>query len=48
MDPIISAESAAAFDGLTRSNKDDLIRRQDKAFWPNGFRVSRLYPRWSI
>jgi Asp-tRNA(Asn)/Glu-tRNA(Gln) amidotransferase A subunit family amidase len=44
MDPIISAESAAAFDGLTRSNKDDLIRRQDKAFWPNGFRVSRFVP----
>lgn len=44
MDPIISAESAAAFDGLTRSNKDDLIRRQDKAFWPNSFRVSRFVP----
>ncbi len=44
MDPIISAESAAAFDDLTRSNRDDLIRRQDKNFWPNGFRVSRLIP----
>lgn len=44
MDPIISAECAAAFDGLTRSNKDDLIRRQDKAFWPNSFRVSRFVP----
>lgn len=44
MEPIISAESAAAFDDLTRSNRDDLIRRQDKNFWPNGFRVSRLIP----
>ncbi len=44
MDPIISAESAAAFDELTRSNRDDLIRRQDKNFWPNGFRSSRFVP----
>lgn len=42
--PILSAESAAAFDELTRSNQDDLIRRQDKSFWPNGFRISRLIP----
>ncbi len=44
IDPIISAESAAAFDELTRSNRDDLIRRQDKNFWPNGFRSSRFIP----
>jgi Asp-tRNA(Asn)/Glu-tRNA(Gln) amidotransferase A subunit family amidase len=44
MDPIISAESAAAFDELTRSDRDDLIRRQDKGFWPNGFRASRFIP----
>ena len=44
VDPILSAESAAAFDELTRTNRDDLIRRQDKNFWPNGFRVSRLIP----
>jgi len=44
VDPILSAESASAFDELTRSNQDDLIRRQDKSFWPNGFRVSRLIP----
>lgn len=44
MDIVLSAESAAAFDELTRSNQDDLIRRQDKNFWPNGFRVSRLVP----
>ena len=41
---VIGAESAAAFDELTRSNKDDLITRQDKNFWPNGFRVSRFIP----
>lgn len=44
MDPIISAESAAAFDELTRNNRDDLIRRQDKNFWPNGFRAARFIP----
>lgn len=44
MDPVISAESAAAFDELTRSHRDSLIRRQDKNFWPNGFRVSRFIP----
>jgi Asp-tRNA(Asn)/Glu-tRNA(Gln) amidotransferase A subunit family amidase len=44
MDVVISAESAAAFDELTRSDKDDLIRRQDKSFWPNSFRVSRFVP----
>jgi Asp-tRNA(Asn)/Glu-tRNA(Gln) amidotransferase A subunit family amidase len=44
MDVVISAESAAAFDELTRSEQDNLIRRQDKSFWPNGFRVSRFVP----
>lgn len=44
MDIVLSAESAAAFDELTRSNQDDLIRRQDKNFWPNSFRVSRFIP----
>jgi Asp-tRNA(Asn)/Glu-tRNA(Gln) amidotransferase A subunit family amidase len=41
---ILSAEAGAAFDELTRSNRDDLIRRQDKNFWPNTFRVSRFIP----
>lgn len=40
----ISAEAAAAFDELTRSNRDDLIRRQDKNFWPNTFRMARFIP----
>jgi Asp-tRNA(Asn)/Glu-tRNA(Gln) amidotransferase A subunit family amidase len=39
---ILSAESAAAFDELTRSNKDDLLVRQIKNAWPNSFRSSRF------
>lgn len=41
---ILNAESAAAFDELTRTNRDELIERQDKDFWPNSFRSARLIP----
>lgn len=41
---ILSAESAAAFDELTRSNRDDLLVRQIKNAWPNSFRSSRFIP----
>lgn len=41
---ILSAESAAAFDELTRSNRDDLMVRQIKAAWPNTFRGARFIP----
>jgi Asp-tRNA(Asn)/Glu-tRNA(Gln) amidotransferase A subunit family amidase len=41
---VLRAESAAAFDELTRTNRDDLIERQDKNFWPNIFRTARLVP----
>ena len=41
---ILNAESAAAFDELTRTNRDDLIERQDKDFWPNSFRVGQTIP----
>ncbi|HYC28826.1 MAG TPA: amidase family protein, partial [Chitinophagaceae bacterium] len=41
---ILNAESAAAFDELTRTNRDDLIERQDRAFWPNSFRAARTIP----
>lgn len=44
VDIILSAESAAAFDELTRTNRDDLIERQDKDFWPNTFRSARTIP----
>jgi Asp-tRNA(Asn)/Glu-tRNA(Gln) amidotransferase A subunit family amidase len=41
---ILNAESAAAFDELTRTNRDDLIERQDRDFWPNSFRAGRTIP----
>jgi len=41
---ILNAESAAAFDELTRTNRDDLVERQDKNFWPNSFRAGRTIP----
>lgn len=41
---ILSAEAAAAFDGLTRSGRDDLMVRQIKNAWPNVFRAARLMP----
>jgi Asp-tRNA(Asn)/Glu-tRNA(Gln) amidotransferase A subunit family amidase len=41
---ILTAEAAAAFDELTRSNRDDLLVRQVKDAWPNVFRSSRLIP----
>jgi len=42
--PILAAEAAAAFDELTRSNRDDELSRQDDAAWPNLFRAARLIP----
>ncbi|TMI63032.1 MAG: amidase [Bacteroidetes bacterium] len=41
---ILGAESAAAFDELTRTNRDDLVERQDRFFWPNGFRSGQMIP----
>ena len=41
---IIGAESAAAFDPLTRSNQDDEMVQQNKDRWPNTFRTSRFVP----
>ncbi len=41
---ILTAEAGAAFDELTRSNKDDLLARQFKGAWPNIFRASRFIP----
>lgn len=41
---VLSAEAAAAFDELTRSNRDDLLVRQDKGAWPNSFRKARMIP----
>ncbi len=39
---IISVEAAAAFDQLTRSNRDDLIVRQVHNAWPTVFRKGQL------
>lgn len=44
MSIVIGAESAAAFDELTRNDRDSLIERQDKNFWPNSFRTARFIP----
>ena len=41
---ILNAESAAAFDELTRTNRDDLVELQTKNFWPNSFRSARTIP----
>lgn len=41
---ILAAECAAAFDELTRSNRDDLLSDQRKDAWPNFFRGSRFIP----
>lgn len=41
---ILTAESAAAFDKLTRSGQDDLMVRQVRNAWPNTFRTAQLIP----
>ncbi len=41
---ILYAEAAAAFDELTRSNKDDLLVRQAKNTWPTVFRQGQMIP----
>lgn len=41
---ILEAEAAAAFDDITRSGKDDLMKRQEENAWPNVFRASRFIP----
>jgi len=41
---ILEAEAAAAFDKLTRSNRDSLLVAQHRHAWPNIFRKSRFIP----
>lgn len=41
---ILTCEAAAAFDELTRSNRDDLLTRQNGGAWPNAFRIHRVVP----
>jgi len=39
---VLGVEAAAAFDELTRSNRDSLLVSQDKGSWPNIFRMARM------
>jgi Asp-tRNA(Asn)/Glu-tRNA(Gln) amidotransferase A subunit family amidase len=44
MVPMLLAESAAAFDELTRSGRDKLLTQQKPSDWPNTFRAARFIP----
>src|SRR5439155_8175881 len=41
---LLSTEGSAAFDDLTRSGRDDLLKQQDRGSWPNTFRRRRFVP----
>lgn len=41
---MLTAEAAAAFDELTRSNRDSLMTDQRRNAWPNTFRTARFIP----
>lgn len=41
---MLNAEAAAAFDALTRSNRDSILTDQRKSAWPNSFRAARFIP----
>src|SRR5437868_14243131 len=41
---VLSTEGAAAFDELTRSGRDDLLKQQRSGSWPNTFRERRFVP----
>lgn len=41
---MLTAESAAAFDDLTRSGRDKLLTSQKDSDWPNTFRSARFIP----
>ena len=44
MTPVLEAEAAAAFDGLTMTGRDKLLTEQGQEDWPNTFRIARFYP----
>jgi Asp-tRNA(Asn)/Glu-tRNA(Gln) amidotransferase A subunit family amidase len=44
MTAMLVAESAAAFDDLTRSGRDKLLTSQKDYDWPNTFRTARFIP----
>jgi Asp-tRNA(Asn)/Glu-tRNA(Gln) amidotransferase A subunit family amidase len=41
---VLAVEGAAAFDDLTRNGRDDQMKRQERASWPNVFREARFVP----
>ncbi len=41
---VLSTEGAAAFEELTRSRRDDLLKQQESGSWPNTFRERRFVP----
>jgi Asp-tRNA(Asn)/Glu-tRNA(Gln) amidotransferase A subunit family amidase len=41
---LLSTEAATAFDDLTRSGRDELMKQQDRGAWPNTFRRRRFVP----
>jgi Asp-tRNA(Asn)/Glu-tRNA(Gln) amidotransferase A subunit family amidase len=41
---LLSTEGAAAFDDLTRTGADDLLKQQERGSWPNTFRRKRFIP----
>ena len=42
---VLSVEAAAAFDELTRSNRDELmVPEPERSTWPNSFRTARFVP----
>jgi Asp-tRNA(Asn)/Glu-tRNA(Gln) amidotransferase A subunit family amidase len=41
---MLTAEAAAAFDELTRSDRDSLLTNQRRGAWPNIFRTARFIP----
>jgi Asp-tRNA(Asn)/Glu-tRNA(Gln) amidotransferase A subunit family amidase len=41
---LLSTEGAAAFDDLTRSGAEDMLKQQERGSWPNTFRRKRFVP----
>jgi Asp-tRNA(Asn)/Glu-tRNA(Gln) amidotransferase A subunit family amidase len=41
---VLSTEGATAFDDLTRSGREDLLKQQDRGAWPNTFRRRQFVP----
>src|SRR6266850_1210423 len=41
---VLSTEGAAAFDDLTRTGCDDMLKQQERGSWPNTFRRRRFVP----